>query len=83
MERTQVNIVVSFFYYMWNGWCKEECKEIFGNQHEHFWEKWCSYANPSSTGATERFFAGLDNNSRELLINRACESYSGTKRVNK
>lgn len=45
MER---NDVTSFFFYMWNAWCKEECEKAFEKSQckwQHFWNKWCSFYN--------------------------------------
>ena len=73
------NDVASFFYYMWNAWCKVECEIVFVENAKHFWDKWagiCSYLGTSS-GATERFFAELSGHNQDLLVKRATELYAG------
>ena len=40
MKYQAENAVSSFFYYMWNAWCEEECKVVYGDMYRHFWEKW-------------------------------------------
>lgn len=40
MKYQAENAVSSFFYYMWNAWCEEECRTVFKEMHPHFWEKW-------------------------------------------
>lgn len=77
MDNSKVNIVSSFFFYMWNTWCKEECQKVFGSMYEHFWSKWCSLATPSASGSSEKFYSALSEYNRRLLVNRACEIYDG------
>lgn len=77
MSNNNENIVSSFFFYMWNTWCKEECQKVFGSMYEHFWSKWCSLANPSASGSSEKFYSALSEYNRRLLVNRACEVYDG------
>ena len=40
MKYQAENAVSSYFYYMWNTWCEEECKTVFKEMYPHFWEKW-------------------------------------------
>lgn len=70
------NAVSSFFFYMWNAWCEDECKLIFNNSR-HFWDKWCSLAVKDVYGAAEKFFSELSDTNRELLVNRAVAVYDG------
>lgn len=77
MNNNNENIVSSFFFYMWNTWCKEECQKVFGSMYEHFWSKWCSLATPSASGSSEKFYSALSKYNRRLLVNRACEVYDG------
>lgn len=77
MHDNPTKAVASFFFYMWNGWCEEECRTIFGNMHEHFWSKWTSLARKDIRGAVERFYAELSDNNREKLISRATTLYDG------
>lgn len=70
------NAVSSFFFYMWNAWCEDECKLIFNN-YRHFWDKWCSLAVKDIYGAAEKFFSELSDTNRELLVNRAVAVYDG------
>lgn len=75
------NIVSSFFFFMWNAWCKEECETVFGYGFQHFWNKWCGfYEKYSVYAATDRFYADLTTDNREKLVNRACELFDGSKR---
>lgn len=77
-QRTYENIVSSFFYYMWNGWgSKEECHQVFGCLTNHFWEKWCSLFREYRGGAAEMFYAGLSDENRRKLVDRACALYNG------
>lgn len=77
------NAVSSFFFYMWNEWCEDECKIIF-NDYRHFWNKWCSLAGNDVFGATEKFFSELSDTNKELLVNRAVAVYDGkAKRTTK
>lgn len=75
------NDVTSFFFYMWNAWCEEECKKAFsdrGNNWQHFWSKWCGICEKHSVyGAAERFYAELSPKNRNLLVERATEVYEG------
>ena len=76
MER---NDVTSFFFYMWNAWCKEECEKAFEKSQckwQHFWNKWCAFYNQhGSDGAIPRFYAELSDYNRDLLVKRATEFY--------
>lgn len=38
MKYQAENAVSSYFYYMWNTWCEEECKTVFKEMYPHFWE---------------------------------------------
>lgn len=40
MKYQAENAVSSYFYYMWNTWCEEECRTVFKEMYPHFWEKW-------------------------------------------
>ena len=75
------NDVTSFFYYMWNAWCKDECQKAFsapGNDWLHFWNKWCGICKVHGVyGAAERFYAELSKKNRDLLVKRALEVYEG------
>lgn len=82
MNKNKANTVSSFFYYMWNTWCEEECRKVFGSMYEHFWSKWCSMANPSAHGSSEKFYSALSERNRTLLVNRACEVYNGAELKN-
>lgn len=81
------NDVTSFFFYMWNAWCEEECKRAFGTDGgnwKHFWSKWCGIYNAYGVhGAAERFYAELSNGNRNLLVGRAIEAYEGDEPKNK
>lgn len=73
------NDVSSFFYYMWNTWCKEECKATFINSNcpwQHFWAKYCDYYDKfGSDGAISVFFASINEEYQDLLVERATKMY--------
>lgn len=76
------NDVSSFFYYMWNTWCEEECRIVFaGVGWQHFWSKWSSACNRGAMGAAESFFAELSDSNQDLIVARAIELYNRSKRV--
>ncbi len=80
-EETKENIVSSYFFFMWNAWCKEECKIVFGGEYQHFWDKWCGICKVYKVySATERFYAELSDSYRVRLVNHACEKYDGNRR---
>lgn len=79
-EAYKENIVSSYFFYMWNAWCKEECEKIFSWESPHFWEKWCKFAKDTAWGAAEKYYADLSDGYRRLLVKRACEVYDGNSR---
>lgn len=76
----QENSISSFFYYMWNAWREEECRTVFGWEHDHFWSKWIHHAKETPSGTAEKFYADLSTGSRVKLVKRACEVYDGNKR---
>ena len=65
MKYQAENAVSSFFYYMWNAWCEEECRTVFKEMHPHFWEKWSLMTDKGIFGAAERFYAELTDRYRE------------------
>lgn len=77
MKYQAENAVFSFFYYMWNAWCEEECKTVFKEMYPHFWEKWNLMADKGIFGAAERFYAELTDRYREKLVERAVSLYDG------
>lgn len=75
------NIVSSFFFYMWNGWCLDECKIVFGQEFQHFWDKWCEKCKIYNVYcASEKLYADLTEHNRLKLVTRACELYDGNTR---
>lgn len=74
------NDVSSFFYYMWNAWCKEECVIAFADAEcgwMHFWQKWLGACwRNEHYGAVEEFFAELSENYKDMLVRRAVEVYN-------
>ena len=73
------NDVTSFFYYMWNKWSEEECKEVFkSDYYPHFWSKWCEAydAMHGPRGAAELFYMMLSDTNRNKLVARALEVYA-------
>lgn len=74
------NGVTSFFFYMWNAWCEDECKKVFGKDdfYPHFWKKWCYSCDMHNRfGAVEHFYAELSDGNRDKLVRRALEVYDG------
>lgn len=75
------NDVSSFFYYMWNAWCEEECARAFAGAEcgwKHFWQKWLGVCNRNlhnHFGAVEEFFAELSEHYKDMLVRRAVETY--------
>lgn len=80
MKYQAENAVSSFFYYMWNAWCEEECKIVYGNMYRHFWEKWSMMTDKGIFGASERFYAELTDHYREKLVERAVSLYDSKAR---
>ena len=80
MKYQAENAVSSFFYYMWNAWCEEECKVVYGDMYRHFWEKWSLMTDKGIFGAAERFYAELTDRYREKLVERAVSLYDGKSR---
>lgn len=77
------NDVASFFYYMWNSWCMEECQTVFTTEGwEHFWSKWKYYfQNNNHFGAAEEFFANLDQANQDRIVKRAITLYNRKERI--
>ena len=80
------NDVTSFFYFMWNMWSEEICAEVFAEADcgwKHLWSKWnqANVRNGNVFGATEVFFAELDNSNRDLLVQYALTKYDGNRRI--
>lgn len=82
MKYQAENAVSSFFYYMWNAWCEEECKVVYGDMYRHFWEKWSLMTDKGIFGAAERFYAELTDRYREKLVERAVSLYDGKPGAN-
>ena len=76
--KTVTTSVTSFFFYMWNAWCKEECDATFGKGvlSDHFWSEWVGYGCK-----IDRFYAELDDVNRELLCERANLIFNGRGRT--
>ena len=81
MKYQAENAVSSFFYYMWNAWCEEECRTVFKEMHPHFWEKWSLMTDKGIFGAAERFYAELTDRYREKLVERAAFSKQMKRRL--
>ena len=86
-KRMKKNDVSSYFFYMWNAWCEEECQAAFAHSAcgwRHFWEKWGGICNKHGIwGAAERFYVELSENNRDLLVQRACAVYDRNRRIKK
>lgn len=80
--RTNENIVSSFFYYMWNTWCKEECEAIqWTCEPAHIWRKWGEACDCGARGAAEKFYMELSDTNRQALVGRATILYNGRSKV--
>lgn len=66
-----MNEVTNFMWYIFNKWTKEECEYLFGYLAEHIWNKWKVYNHDAL-----RWYAELDNECRQKLVDRANEIYS-------
>ena len=80
------NDVSSFFYYMWNAWCEEECAIAFEESTAgwcHFWRKWVAVCsrNNNHFGSVEEFFSELSEHHKDMLVRRAVETYNRGARV--
>lgn len=77
------NQATSLFFYMWNAWCEEECKQAFKDgDYNHFWNKWCAIGEQYGRfGAVEHFYAELSNDNRDKLVKRATELYDGSREL--
>ena len=73
-------------FYMWNKWSMEECNSIFNEGADmdewmysfgfHIWSKWMEFVNScGSTNAIGSFFANIDNNCLQLIIDRSINYY--------
>ena len=84
MTTSNLTIISSFFFYMWNAWSEKECEAAFKDSEcgsQHLWGKWCSICDRFGVhGTAERFFAELSEPNRLLLVNRACQLYDGRHR---
>lgn len=80
--RTNENIISSFFYYMWNTWCEEECKAIqWTCEPTHIWRKWGEACDCGVRGAAEKFYMELSDTNRQALVERATTLYNGRSKV--
>lgn len=69
-----MNEVTKFMYYMFNKWCIQESKLLFGeNLGGHVWEKYKRML--SHSGDRLLFYAELDKDCQQRLVNRANELY--------
>lgn len=79
-EKKFPNQVTDFFYYMWNKWSEDECKEAWKDDfYPHFWNKWCEAYDTmhGPRGAAELFYMMLSDTNRDKLVQRAVEVYDG------
>lgn len=69
-----MNDVTRFMYYMYNRWCYNEALSIFGPEHgKYVFDKWCECNERRQDDL--RFYALLDDDSKNQLVNRAKEVY--------
>lgn len=65
-----MNEVTAFMYYIYNKWNLAESKNLFGeNLGDHIWEKYMQFSDKLY------FYAELDNECREKIVNRAKSIY--------
>jgi hypothetical protein len=70
------NEVTNFMYYMFNRWSLAESRYIYGaSLGEHIWEKWNEVAR-FGNGDQLCFYASLDNDCKQKLVDRANELYN-------
>lgn len=70
------NVVTLFMYYMYNKWSKEESIRLFGNDlGNHIFNKWLG-KHEYSNDITMSWYADLDNERRQMIVDRAIEVYS-------
>jgi hypothetical protein len=73
MEKRKKNEVTNFMLYVFNRWCIGESIRLFGeNLGNHIFEKWMYYG----AGNELRWYAELDVNCRQRLVDRANELYN-------
>ena len=82
MKYQAENAVSSFFYYMWNAWCEEECRTSIQGNAPTLWEKWSLMTDKGIFGAAERFYAELTDRYREKLVERAVSLYDAKPDAN-
>lgn len=72
METKSNNVVTYFMWYVYNKWSIEESERLFGNMGEHIYEKFLSHGRDGLA-----WYASLDNDCRQRLVDRAIEIYMG------
>lgn len=71
-----MNEVTNFMYYMFNRWSLTESKLIYGESlGSHIWGKWNEVVR-FGDGDQLRFYANLDKECRQKLVDRANEIYN-------
>lgn len=83
--KVEKNDVSSFFYYMWNKWCEDECKIVFADScggYKHYWNKWVHFCNEYGVrSAVDCLYGDLDTGNRDKLVARALECYDGMREL--
>lgn len=76
MENVKNHKIVDWLmFYVFNKWCEEESKLIFGaNLGKHIFDKWCWYRE--NGGDQLEWYANLDESCRDKLVERAVEHYT-------
>ena len=70
------NEVTNFMYYMYNRWCIEESKMLFGeNLGQHVFDKWVGKGEHTND-QTMSWYGELDTGLQNKLVARANELYS-------
>ena len=70
------NEVDNFMLYMFNKWCLNECRYLFGNNlGDHIWRKWHGVVR-EGCGDQLLFYANLDKKCRQKIVDRANELYN-------
>lgn len=73
-----MNEVTAFMHYMFNRWCLNECRNLFGKElGDDIWRVWHGVVREGG-GDQLRFYANLDNECRKVIVERATRFYGAS-----